>query len=184
MRTKFLKYTILITLLILTVDALTAQAYIPNSDWKGLSVYSPQYTKHFVENTTYNVNGLLGSEGGNNGLALTYSANKMHYSGGLIKNSYGDWSKFATVGITIVQNRNNQLTFNVGFADNYDASYKVQENRDALESFLPKFITNNNIMPVALLTYKRNLATIYGAKVGIQVNVTPIYINTGLFVKL
>jgi len=179
MRTKFLKYTILITLLILTVDSLTAQ-----NDWKGLSVYSPQYTKHFVENPTYNVNGLLGSEGGNNGLALTYSSNKMHYSGGLIKNSYGDWSKFATIGITILENKKNQLSFNIGFADNYDASYKVQENRDALESFLPKFITNNNIMPVALLTYKRELLSVYGAKVGLQVNITPIYINTGLFVKL
>lgn len=184
MRTKFLKYTILITLLILTVDSLTAQCYLPKNDWNGLSVYSPQYTKHFVENPTYNVNGLLGSEGGNNGLALTYSSNKMHYSGGLIKNSYGDWSKFATIGITIVENRKNQLTFNVGFADNYDASYKVQENRDALESFLPKFITNNNIMPVALLTYKRELLNVYGAKVGLQVNITPIYVNTGLFVKL
>lgn len=184
MRTKFLKYTILITLLILTVDVLTAQAYIPNDNWSGLSVYSPQYTKHFVENPTYNVNGLLGSEGGNSGLALTYSVNKMHYSAGYIKNSYGDWSKFATVGITILENGKNQLSFNIGFADNYDASYKVQENRDALEGFLPKFITNNNIMPVALLTYKRELLSVYGAKVGLQVNITPIYVNTGLFVKL
>ena len=108
----------------------------------------------------------------------------MHYSAGYIKNSYGDWSKFATIGITIVENRKNQLSFNIGLADNYDASYEVQENREILEKNLPALITNNNVMPVALLTYKRNLATIYGAKVGFQVNVTPIYINTGLFVKL
>jgi len=179
MRTKFLKYTILITLLILTVDSLTAQ-----NDWKGLSVYSPQYTKHFVENPTYNVNGVLGSEGGNSGLAFTYSVNKMHYSAGYIKNSYGDWSKFATIGITIVENRKNQLSFNIGLADNYDASYEVKENREVLEKNLPALVTNNNVMPVALLTYKRELLSLYGAKVGIQVNITPIYINTGLFVKL
>ena len=184
MRTKFLKYTILITLLILTVDALTAQAYIPKNDWKGFSLYSPQYTKHFVKSKKYNVNGALASEGGNNGIALTYSSNKMHYSAGYIKNSYGDWSKFATIGITIVENRKNQLSFNIGLADNYDASYSQKVNREKLEKFLPDVITNNNIMPVALLTYKRELLNVYGAKVGLQVNVTPIYINTGLFVKL
>lgn len=184
MRTKFLKYTIIIAVIIAACSEASAQAYIPKSDWNGLSIYVPQYTKHFVENPTYNVNGVFGSEGGNSGLALTYSVNKMHYSAGYIKNSYGDWSKFATIGITIVQNRNNQLSFNIGLADNYDASYEVQENREILEKNLPALITNNNVMPVALLTYKRNLTTIYGAKVGIQVNVTPIYVNTGLFVKL
>ena len=184
MRTKFLKYTIIITLLILTVDALTAQAYIPNSDWKGFSLYSPQYTKHFVKSKKYNVNGALASEGGNNGIALTYSTSKMHYSAGYIKNSYGDWSKFVTVGITVLEDRNNQLTFNLGFADNYDASYSQEVNRKKLEKFLPEVITNNKVMPVALLTYKRNLLTVYGAKIGLQVNLTPIYVNTGLFVKL
>ena len=184
MRTKFLKYTIIIAVIIAACSEASAQAYIPKSDWNGLSIYVPQYTKHFVENPTYNVNGLFGSEGGNSGLALTYSVNKMHYSAGYIKNSYGDWSKFATIGITIVENRNNQLSFNIGLADNYDASYEVQENREILEKNLPALITNNNVMPVALLTYKRELLSVYGAKVGVQVNVTPIYINTGLFVKL
>jgi hypothetical protein len=60
----------------------------------------------------------------------------------------------------------------------------VQENREILEKNLPALITNNNIMPVALLTYKRELVNVMGAKVGIQLNVTPIYVNTGLFVKL
>ena len=179
MKTKFLKHTTLITLIVLAVNSLTAQ-----NDWNGISLYSPQYTKHFIEDPSYNVNGVLNSEGGNSGLALTYSVNKMHYSAGYIKNSYGDWSKFVTIGITVLEGKKNQLSFNIGLADNYDASYEIQENRDILEKNLPALITNNKAMPVALLTYKRELLIVNDIKLGVQVNATPMYVNAGLYVKL
>jgi hypothetical protein len=108
----------------------------------------------------------------------------MHYSAGYIKNSYGDWSKFVTIGITVLESKRNQLSFNIGLADNYDASYEIQKNRDVLEKNLPALITNNNAMPVALLTYKRELLIVNDIKLGVQINATPMYVNAGLYVKL
>jgi hypothetical protein len=169
----------------LTISSLCAQNSAQKNNWGGLSIYAPQYTKHFIENPSYNVNGILNSEGGNSGLVATYSANKlMHYSVGFIKNSYGDWSKFVTVGITVLQTKKSQLSFHIGLADNYGEPYSVDKNRKTLEKFLPRIITSNNIMPAALLTYKVEIIKINTTKVGIQINATPMYINAGIFVKL
>ncbi len=183
MRTKFLKYTILTALMIAGCSEINAQCS-KFKQWEGLSFYIPQYTQHFIKSERYDVNGIFNSQGGNLGLALTYSKSKKHYSFGMIKNSYGDWSKFATIGFNIYENSKNQLTINLGLADNYKGSYSQEVNRKLFEQIFPKFMINNKMIAVVMATYKKDLINIGKSKIGLQVNVSPIYVNTGLFLKL
>jgi len=177
-------YTLIITFIfILLASSLNAQCS-KTKQWEGFSFYVPQYTKHFNKSKRYDVNGIFNSQGGNLGLAITYSKNKKHYSFGMIRNSYGDWSKFATVGVNLFENSKNQLTLNLGLADNYKGSYSQKVNRDIYEKIFPKFMIENEMIAVVMATYKRDLINIGKTKIGLQVNISPIYVNTGIFVKL
>ena len=143
-----------------------------------------QYTKHFTKSKLFDVNGPLNSEGGNAGLAITWSTEKMHYTIGNIRNSYGDWSNFTMIGITARQNVKSQWTLNLGVADNYDVSYTQKVNREFYEKMFPKVLVKNKMVIVPMATYKRKVATFLGSSVGLQVNLSPIYVNAGLFIKL
>ena len=171
---------ILVVIVSNTIDAQCSKL----TQWEGFSFYVPQHTQHFNKSERYDVNGIFNSQGGNLGLAITYSKSKKHYSFGMIRNSYGDWSKFATVGVNLFENSKNQLTLNLGIADNYKGSYSQKVNRDIFEKVFPKFMVNNEMIAVLMATYKRDLINIGKTKIGLQVNVSPIYVNTGIFVKL
>lgn len=177
-----MKKTILTLIVIISMSSYS-QCSKAKDKWNGFSFYTPMYTKHFVESERYDVSN-IGSEGGDRGLVVSYSKNKLHYSLGYMKNSYGEWSGLALVGYTLAQNRNNQLTVNIGLANNYAGAYSQEVNMEVYKKMFPEVMIKNNILGVLALSYKKDLFKIVNSNVGLQFNVSPIYVNAGVYLKL
>lgn len=177
-----MKKTILILIVIMSVSSYS-QCSKAQDKWNGFTFYAPNYTKHYVYDKLFE-DSKSGSEGGNVGLVLSYSKNKSHYSIGYMKNSYGDYSKLVMYGYTLAQNRKNQLTINAGLIDNYDVSYGEEKNMKVYKKIYPDVLINNNTLAVIILTYKRDLFRVGKSNVGLQLNIAPLYVNAGVFVKL
>ncbi len=177
-----MKKTILTLIVIISLSSYS-QCSKAKDKWNGFTFYIPTYTKHFVESKRYDVSS-TGSQGGDRGLIVSYSKKKTHYSIGYMKNSYGDWSKLAMFGYTLTQNRSNQLTINIGIADNYAGAYSQEVNMKVYKNIFPEFMINNNILGVLALSYKKDIFKVVNSNIGLQLNVSPIYVNAGVFVKL
>lgn len=147
--------------------------------WEGTHIYAPQYTKHFKSSKLYAVQS-NGSEGGSEGLLITRSTQGMHFTLGRMQNSYGDFSNYALFGLTIKETKRVQLSAHVGIADNYNKAYWRKGTRELLYKILPYSMHSRDMLPVASLTYKHRITK----SVGVQVNINPAFINTGLYVQI
>ncbi len=166
---------LIIGLLFLLMLGYTANA----QSWDGTHIYAPQYTKHYAPNRMYAVQA-NGSEGGSEGFLITRSSKGMHFTMGIMQNSYGDFSKYAMFGLTIKEGNKGQLSAHVGIADNYSKAYYFKKNSDLLYKYLGDTMASESFMPLVSLTYKHRITK----HVGVQVNVSPMFVNTGLYVQL
>ena len=144
------------------------------------SIYIPANTTHYKDSKAY-----AEGQGGNKGFVLSFSDNKRVLSVGVISNSYGDISRVIALGITRKIN-NLEIIGSVGFADGYEKAYQriiVNNGKSYLNTTpmkMPKILSNNGIMPVGLLSLKLPVKGCYG----IQMNISPAYINTGIYLNL
>jgi len=153
-------------------------SYIP-SQFEGLSIYFPKYTKHYESSTAFD-NQKNGSEGGSRGFLATYSTKLTHYTYGKMENSYGSFSHYFLLGKTLKTFKTSQLSLHVGVADGYEASYADKGVAEVFNKYLPKVMVNNDMMPMIALVYKQKLYK----GIGIQLNVSPVFVNTGIYVQL
>lgn len=147
--------------------------------WDGTHIYAPQYTKHYKGSKLYAVQA-NGSEGGSEGFLITRSTQGMHFTLGRMQNSYGDFSNYALFGMTIKETKRAQLSFHLGLADNYNKAYWHSNTRELLYKILPYSMHKNDMMPIASFTYKHRITK----HLGVQVNISPAFVNTGLYVQL
>ena len=147
--------------------------------WDGTHVYFPQYTKHFNSNPLY-ASEQLGSEGGSKGFLLTRSGNGAHFTLGFMQNSYGEFSHYLTAGFNLNETKRSQLSLHFGFADNYSKVYWDRETSDLLYKYLPRQMADNSIVPIMTLVYKFKITK----RIGVHTNISPIFVNTGIFVQI
>ena len=174
---KNILYTILMGLVFLGSMLIGTQANAQS--WDGTHIYAPQYTKHYAPNRMYAVQA-NGSEGGSEGFLITRSSKGMHFTMGIMQNSYGDFSKYAMFGLSIKEGNKGQLSAHAGIADNYGKAYCNWRNAETLHKYLGETMARERYMPLVSLTYKHRITK----RVGIQVNVSPMFVNTGLYVQL
>jgi hypothetical protein len=147
--------------------------------WDGTHIYAPQYTKHFKASSNYAINE-IGSEGGSEGFLITRSSKGLHFTMGIMENSYGNFSKYGMFGMSIVETNKIQLSAHIGVADNYNKAYWDRKTCDMLYKYLPYSWAYESLMPIAVMTIKHRITE----HVGIQVNLSPAFINSGIYVQL
>lgn len=147
--------------------------------WDGTHIYAPQYTKHYKASKRYAIQE-NGSEGGSEGFLITRSSKGLHFTMGIMQNSYGDYSKYAMFGVSIKEGNTGQLSAHVGMADNYNKAYYSRKNYSRLYRFLGQTLAGESYMPLISLTYKHRITK----RVGVQVNVSPSFVNSGLYVQI
>jgi len=147
--------------------------------WDGTHIYAPQYTKHYKGSRMYSVKA-NGSEGGSEGFLLTRSSKGLHFTLGIMENSYGDFSRYGMFGVSLKETKSFQVSAHVGYANNYNKAYYIEKNSDRLYKYLPESMARESYMPLFTMTYKHRITR----NVGVQVNVSPAFVNTGLYVQL
>lgn len=168
------------TKLIIGILFLLALSYTANAQsWDGTHIYAPQYTKHYTHSKRYAIQ-KNGSEGGSEGFLITRSSKGMHFTMGIMQNSYGDFSKYSMFGVTLKEGSKAQLSAHIGIADNYNKAYCSRKSSKLLYKYLGDTMANERYMPLVSLTYKHRITK----RVGIQVNISPMFVNSGIYVKL
>ena len=147
--------------------------------WDGTHIYAPQYTKHYKASKRYAVQ-KNGSEGGSEGFLITRSSKGLHFTMGIMQNSYGDFSKYSTFGVTLKECNKAQISAHVGLADNYNKAYYSQKNSRLLYKHIGETMASESFMPILSLTYKHRITK----NMGVQVNISPMFVNTGIYVQL
>lgn len=174
---KNILYTILMGLVFLGGLLIGTQANAQS--WDGTHIYAPQYTKHFTPHKLYAIQA-NGSEGGSEGFLITRSSKGMHFTMGIMQNSYGDFSKYGMFGLSIKETNKMQLTAHIGIADNYNKAYWDRSLRKALYKALPDTLADEGFIPIATITAKYRITK----HVGVQANISPSFVNTGIYVQL
>jgi hypothetical protein len=133
-----------------------------------LSIFVPKQTVHFDKSLV----NIIPSEGGRYGIVASYTLkNCLVHSAGIFENSYGDLSPVYTFG-WITGTLKSSLSFHIGVAGNY-----FKAHTDKSEG---SFLRTTGLMPVTLLTYK----WYFHEHVGLQFNLSPIYLNVGIVFKI
>jgi hypothetical protein len=174
---KNILYTILMGLVFLGAMLVGTQANAQS--WDGTHIYAPQYTKHYKGSRMYAVKA-NGSEGGSEGFLLTRSSKGLHFTLGIMENSYGDFSRYGMFGVSLKETKSFQISAHVGYATNYNKAYLSKKNSAKLYKYLPESMADASYMPLFTMTYKHRITK----NVGVQVNVSPMFVNTGLYVQL
>lgn len=161
------------------IGSMLIGSYAHAQTWDGTHIYAPNYTKHYKAGHLYATNS-YGSEGGSKGFVLTRSKNGLHFSMGYMENSYGDFSHYSMFGVSVLENKRSQLSFHIGLANNYKKAYYDKDDRELLYRILPHSLAYNSMLPIGVATYKHRITK----HAGIQVNVSPVFVNTGLYIQL
>ncbi|UXQ88815.1 hypothetical protein [Tenacibaculum phage Larrie] len=133
-----------------------------------VSIHVPLKTFHFSRK----IPKVVPWEGGNYGAIVSVKSNKFIYSGGFIENSFG---KISFVGMFGVYKdfEGLELSFNVGLASNYKDAYFDSKYADL-------FLADISAIPVALGVVKIDLIKNFG----LQLNISPYYVNSGIYLNL
>ena len=153
------------------------------------SVYVPLHTTHLsnYHNSGDKIGyheGVLGSQGGQGGLIVSYNIPNRHdtiktHSIGFAQNSYGDLIGAITIG-RVINVWKVRLGWEAGFTFGYAKSF--QRERERLNIGLNKVTTwviNNRVAPIVTGTIAYD---IYKG-VGVKVLLNPLYANIGLNYK-
>ncbi len=114
------------------------------------------------------------NQGGDRGVIVSYDYKSITGSIGSIRNSYGDSSNVITVGYK-KSFKSIDIIASVGISDGYKRFYYYKPVFN-----YPEFFVRNNAVPVALITSRIKVFR----SIGVQINVSPAYVNYGLFVKI
>tara|TARA_R110002049_G_scaffold83057_1_gene211149 strand:- start:518 stop:991 length:474 start_codon:yes stop_codon:yes gene_type:complete len=155
-----MKKQILIGLLLLSGICAKAQ----------VSAYTPLLTRHLEKSKHY-----AKHEGGNKGLIISYERNNQIISGGFLHNSYGDLSIALAYGYT----KNiwkMDMSISAGLISGYQKLYETEEQQ---MKGMPKILRSNNIIPLVIASIRKPIYK----NVGIQLNISPVYLNTGIYYK-
>tara|TARA_R110002051_G_scaffold319466_1_gene403570 strand:- start:254 stop:763 length:510 start_codon:yes stop_codon:yes gene_type:complete len=151
----------------------------------GISLYVPLHTKHWVGGD------YASGEGGNIGLIATKTYKSQVFTLGVLRNSFGKTSFMIGYGLTKNFNKIN-LSFSGGFASGYKPFIKRIETIHEIiygetvvvnyyKAITPRSIfKGSGIVPYIIATIK---IPIY-KNVGLQVNLSPIYVNSGIYINL
>lgn len=131
------------------------------------SIYIPLKTHHF-DQTLENI---IPSEGGSYGLVFSSQKDNYVYSVGFIENSYGKVSFIGTAGIYGLY-QDTEFSLHGGLATNYKDGFYSKQGKESI-------FGRNGIMPVLLLTIKKDVYK----KIGVQINVSPAYVNGGIYYR-
>lgn len=141
------------------------------------SVYAPLKTNHFKKSELY-----AKDEGGNDGAVLSYEKNNMIYSVGYMRNSFGNHSKMILIGYNI-NKKYIDISFNIGAADGYNVKRTgvVEiDGRSYTYTEEVETIKNTDIMPYALIVLRKKVYK----NIGIQLNISPLFINYGVYFSI
>jgi len=141
------------------------------SCYSQVSLYIPYETHHFDRDFIWQY---ADNQGGDKGLVVSYEISNLITTIGCIRNSYGGSSNLFLIGFKRDYNKFD-VSLSIGGADGYKRFYKYYPNKP-----FPKFFKDNYIVPVALFTTR---IKVYN-NIGIQVNISPAYINYGFFIKI
>lgn len=134
-----------------------------------LDVYFPLRTMHLDNEKRGNY---IQGEGGNVGVVLDFTEQKINYSIGYVINSFGDASLLGSVGYSFELGKIKSV-ISLGLSNGYKYLYK--NNMNALE--LGDFFERNGILPLALCSVK---LPVY-KNMGVQLNLSPVYLNYGVY---
>ena len=137
------------------------------SCYSQFSAYFPVATNHVVKAPVEFP--YVEGEGGNSGVVLSYDKGIMVYSAGVIRNSFGLTSKLAFIGVK-KRLQNVDFILSAGVADGYDIP----------KQYRGRFISDKGIAPLVLLSLKKEVYK----KIGVQLNISPLYINYGIFINI
>jgi len=147
-----------------------------------MSLYLPLHTKHFDGGKDYTK-----GEGGNVGIIATKTFRKQIFTLGVLRNSFGKTAFVAGYGLTKQCGKIN-VSFSAGLSTGHKQFKEdiIKENEDgslydSVRTVKPAAILKGaGIMIYAIAAIK---VPIY-RNVGIQFNVSPIYINSGIYLDL
>ena len=135
-----------------------------------LSAYTPLLTRHLEKSKMY-----AKHEGGNKGLIVSYQKNNQMLSGGFLHNSYGGFSMVLAYGYTR-EVWKMDMSISGGLISGYQKLYETEEKQMEI---MPKILKDNNIIPLVMIAIRKPIYK--GA--GIQLNISPVYLNTGIYYK-
>lgn len=136
-----------------------------------VSIYIPVTTHHYNRDMLWQY---ADNQGGDKGLVISYEYKSIVASVGSIRNSYGGSSNLFTVGLRKYYS-GIDLSLSVGVADGYKRFYYYYPDNK-----FPRIFKSNNSVPILLLTSR---IKVYN-NVGLQINISPSYINYGFYIKL
>ena len=137
------------------------------------SFYLPKQTVHYYSDPSFAEN-----EGGDVGLIFTYNNGNLALSAGVLRNSYGVNSLVCMIGLE-KSLKGFKIGLDVGLSSGYDLLFdKRVFTEQLLDKITPKLLKDNGIIPLALVHVKIPLYK----NSGLQVNISPAYINTGFYV--
>lgn len=135
------------------------------------SIYLPVNTLHFENGKSYSY---AENQGGDKGIVVSYEFKHLSCSVGVVRNSYGNPSKVFTIGYK-QSFKDVDVVLSSGVADGYYTIYK-RGNRYGF----PEVLAINNMIPVVLLTTRIKVYK----NTGLQVNISPVYVNYGIYIKI
>ena len=145
------------------------------SCYSQLTISVPLNTIHFEKSQFFTRN-----QGGSKGLVLSWTKNHFTAGTGFFENSYGRTSKLLVSGYAF---KVKYIDFSLvgGVADNYPSRIENQFVANSYFSFTEyKTIEGSRIVPVLILTTK---IKIYKS-LGVQINISPAYVNSGIYVNI
>ena len=147
-----------------------------------MSLYVPLHTQHWDGGKDYTK-----GEGGNIGLIATKTFKKQIFTLGVLRNSFGKTAFVAGYGLTRQYGKIN-VSFSAGLSTGYKRFQKdiIKENKDG-----SLYSSTRTVKPAAILKDAGVMIYVIASikvpiyrNVGIQFNVSPIYINSGIYIDL
>jgi len=144
------------------------------SSYAQFGLYIPVNTRHFSDN---NHIPYVKGQGGDMGFMASYFAKRTCYNAGVIRNSYGKTS--LVLGIGLFKDIK-KVRFSVmgGLASGYDL--REFGGKLKMQEYFPEYIARSGIIPIVISSAR----IILYEGIGIQLNFSPAYVNTGICFKL
>lgn len=136
-----------------------------------VSLYFPSNTLHFDKDMLWQYQS---NQGGDRGIIASYEIKHVILSAGVIRNSYGEPSKVFTAGL-VHDYKYFDVSASLGVADGYNKLYRYNPN-----AAIGDFFKVNKIVPVGLLVLRVKVCE----NMGVQVNLSPAYVNYGFYIKI
>lgn len=141
------------------------------SCYSQITLNFPLNTIHFEESKYFTE-----GQGGSKGLVISWTKKHFTAGAGFYENSYGRTSKLIVGGYAFLY-KNVDFSVVGGIADNYPQGVK-----EVMVSFFEtkEELYGSRIMPMLMFTSKIQIYNNFG----VQINVSPLFINTGVYLNI